>query len=162
MHPLTEVAPAFVEMAHRIVWCTVATVDREGRPRSRILHPIWQWDGDQLIGWIGTGPTPTKRAHLDAHPYMSLNYWTPTHDTCVAECRATWAFDDETRTMVWNLFKHGPAPVGYDPAIVPVWSGPTAPTFAALRLEPWRLRVFPGSVLMGQGGAVLTWQGNDG
>jgi len=161
MHPLTEVAPAFVEMAHRIVWCTVATVDSKGRPRSRILHPIWQWEGDQLIGWIGTGPTPTKRAHLEAHPYMSLTYWTPTHDTCVAECRATWAFDDETRTMVWNLFKHAPAPVGYDPAIVPVWSGPTAPTFAAVRLEPWRLRVFPGSVLMGQGGTVLTWQGND-
>lgn len=162
MHPLQEVAPAFVEMAHRIVWCTVATVDSKNRPRSRILHPIWQWDGDQLIGWIGTGPTPTKRAHLDAHPYMSLTYWTPTHDTCVAECRATWAFDDETRTMVWNLFKHAPAPVGYDPAIVPAWSGPTAPAFAAVRLAPWRLRVFPGSVLMGQGGTVLTWQGNDG
>ena len=29
--------------------------------------------------------------------------------------------------------------------------------FAALRLEPWRLRVFPGSVLMGQGGEILTW-----
>lgn len=162
MHPLQEVAPAFVEMAHRIVWCTVATVDSKNRPRSRILHPIWQWDGDQLIGWIGTGPTPTKRAHLDAHPYMSLTYWTPTHDTCVAECGATWAFDDETRTMVWNLFKHAPAPVGYDPAIVPAWSGPTAPAFAAVRLAPWRLRVFPGSVLMGQGGTVLTWQGNDG
>jgi hypothetical protein len=27
-----------------------------------------------------------------------------------------------------------------------------------LKLEPWRLRVFPGSVLMGQGGTVLTWQ----
>lgn len=162
MHPLNEVAPAFVEMAHRIVWCTVATVDSKNRPRSRILHPIWQWDGEQLSGWIGTGPTPTKRAHLDAHPYMSLTYWTPTHDTCVAECRATWAFDDETRTMVWNLFKHAPAPVGYDPAIVPAWSGPTAPAFAAVRLEPWRLRVFPGSVLMGQGGTVLTWQGHDG
>ena len=162
MHPLNEVAPAFVEMAHRIVWCTVATVDSKNRPRSRILHPIWQWDGEQLSGWIGTGPTPTKRAHSDAHPYMSLTYWTPTHDTCVAECRATWAFDDETRTMVWNLFKHAPAPVGYDPAIVPAWSGPTAPAFAAVRLEPWRLRVFPGSVLMGQGGTVLTLQGHDG
>src|ERR687898_1685714 len=91
MHGMTDlaaVAPAFVEMAHRIVWATVATVDPEERPRSRILHPIWEWDGESLTGWIGTGPTPVKRAHLDHSPYMSVNYWAPNHDTCVAECRA--------------------------------------------------------------------------
>jgi hypothetical protein len=158
MNRLTEVAPAFIEMAHRIVWCSAATVDAQDRPRSRILHPIWQWDGERLGGWIATGPTPAKRAHLDAHPYLSLNYWTPSHDTCVAECRATWAFDDETRAMVWNLFATAPPPVGYDPAIIPGWDSPTSPAFAALRLEPWRLRVFPGAALLGQGGAVLTWQ----
>ena len=66
MSTLKQVAPAFLKMAHQIVWCTVATVDSDGRPRSRILHPIWQWDGRELIGWIATGPTPTKRAHLNA------------------------------------------------------------------------------------------------
>jgi len=155
---LNEVVPAFVKMAHDIVWCTVATVDSRGRPRSRILHPIWQWDGETLIGWIGTSPTPTKRAHLAASEYVSLNYWRPTHDTCVAECRASWGFDDERRIMVWELFKNAPAPVGYDPAIVPDWHGPTSDNFAVLRLEPWRLRVFPGTILMQQGGEVLTWQ----
>lgn len=158
MNELAEVAPAFVAMAHRIVWASVATVDGQRRPRSRILHPIWQWDGQRLVGWIATGPTPTKRAHLEASPYASLSYWAPSHDTCAAECRVTWAFDDETRTMVWNLFATGPAPVGYDPAIVPGWKSPTAEVFAALRLDPWRLRVFPGSVLMGQGGQVLNWR----
>lgn len=39
MDELNAVAPAFVEMAHRIVWASVATVDGQGRPRSRILHP---------------------------------------------------------------------------------------------------------------------------
>ena len=158
MNTLSETAPAFVEMAHRIVWCSVASVDAQGRPRSRILHPIWQWDGSQLVGWIGTGPTPTKRSHLKASPFMSVNYWTPSHDTCVAECRASWAFDDETRIMVWNLFANAPQPVGYDPAIVPAWGRPTSDTFAVLRLDPWRLRVFPGSVLLGQGGQVLSWR----
>ena len=157
MSELSDVAPAFVAMAHQIVWCTVATVDKHGRPRSRILHPIWQWDGRQLVGWIATSPTPVKRAHLQASPYASLNYWSPSHDTCVAECRAALVFDDETRTMVWNLFRHGPEPVGYDPAIVPAWTSPTADAFAAMRLDPWRLRVFPGTVLLGQGGQVLTW-----
>lgn len=158
MNDLTTVAPAFVEMAHRIVWCSAATVDARGRPRSRILHPIWQWDGTCLVGWIGTEATPIKRAHLHANPYMSLNYWSPSHDTCVADCRATWAFDDATRTMVWDLFRTAPAPVGYDPAIVPGWTTPLVEVFAVLRLDPWHLRVFPGSVLMGQGGEVLNWR----
>lgn len=158
MNSLAETASAFVNMAHSIVWCSVATVDGKGRPRSRVLHPIWLWDGKELIGWIATGPTPTKRAHLQAHPFVSLNYWSPIQDTCVAECRATWAFDDATRTKVWELFANGPAPVGYDPKMIPGWTSPTAASFAALKLEPWRLRVFPGTVLMGKGGNVLTWQ----
>jgi hypothetical protein len=158
MSEYAEIAPAFLEMAHTIVWCSAATVDRRGRPRARILHPIWQWDGDQLVGWIGTGPTPTKRAHLEQTPHISANYWSPNQDTCVAECRATWAFDLETRRMVWDLLKNGPEPVGYDPAIIPGWDDPSDDAFAAVRLDPWRLRVFPGSVLMGQGGDVLSWQ----
>ena len=158
MSDLATVAPAFVEMAHRIVWSSVATVGPWGRPRSRILHPLWQWDGTELVGWIATGPTPVKRAHLESNPYLSASYWAPTHDTCVADCRATWAFDDETRTWLWQRFKDAPAPVGYDPGLIPAWSGgPTSPAFAGLRLKPRRLRVFPGTVMLGGGGEVLTW-----
>lgn len=40
---LTDVAPAFRDMAHAIVWASVATVDADGRPRTRILHPLWTW-----------------------------------------------------------------------------------------------------------------------
>jgi hypothetical protein len=159
MQTLNEVAPAFVSMAHSIVWCTVATTDPEGRPRTRILHPIWLWDGADLVGWIATGPTPVKTADLEAHPNVSCNYWSPNHDTCTADCTTTWAFDDDTRTMVWELFKNGPAPVGYDPSIVPVWAdGPLSPAFAGLRLDPWRLRVFPGTMLLEARGDVLTWR----
>jgi hypothetical protein len=158
MSELAEVAPAFVEMAHRIVWASVATVDRQGRPRTRILHPLWVWEHGQLVGWIATSPTPTKRGHLAGHPYASVSYWAPSHDTCAAECRATLHLDDATRTMVWDLFTTAPAPVGYTPSIVPAWTAPTADAFAAMRLEPWRLRVFPGTVLLGQGGTVLSWQ----
>ena len=145
MNSLDEVAPAFVAMAHTIVWASAATVDSQGRPRSRILHPLWQWDGATLTGWIATGPTPAKRAHLAHSPYVSLNYWAPSQDTCLAECRADWCFDDETRTRIWQLFAETPPPVGYDPAIIPAWTSPTAPAFAVLRLAPWRLRVFPGT-----------------
>jgi hypothetical protein len=157
-HELARAAPAFVEMAHRIVWASVASVDRLGRPRSRILHPVWIWDGQTLTGWIGTRPTPLKRGHLQHSPYLSCSYWSPSHDTCVAECEAELLEDDATRSHVWQLLKEAPEPVGYDPASVPGWQTPTSPAFAALRLRPWRLRVFPGTVLLGQGGEVLVWQ----
>jgi hypothetical protein len=51
MDELSATAGAFVAMAHRIVWCTVATVDSQGRPRSRVMHPIWEWDGQVLLGF---------------------------------------------------------------------------------------------------------------
>jgi hypothetical protein len=138
---LVDTAPAFVEMAHQIVWCSAATVDAHRRPRSRILHPIWQWDGHDLVGWIATSPTAIKRAHFKVSPYISINYWSPSQDTCV-----------------WDLFLNAPEPLGYEPSIIPAWKSPTSEAFAVLRLEPWRLRVFPGSVFRRQGGAVLNWR----
>ncbi len=158
MNDLPEVAPKFIEMAHRIVWATAVTVDSQSRPRSRILHPIWQWNGEHLVGWIGTSPTPIKRAHLSANPYMSINYWDSSHDTCLAECRANLLLDDTSRMMVWNLLLNTPEPVGYDPSIISAWTSPTAEAFAVIKLEPWRLRVFPGSLLLNQTGTLLTWQ----
>jgi|SRR4051794_910568 len=156
---LARTVPAFLAMAHRIVYATVGTVDRAGRPRSRIMHLVWEWDGERLTGWAGTVPSTLKRRHLASSPYMSCNYWSPEHDTCVAECRAELLLDDDLRRDVWERLKAAPEPAGYDPAIAPMWAGgPGSEQFGGLRLEPWRLRVFPGTVLLGEGGDVLTWQ----
>ena len=141
MSTLAEIAPAFVEIAHRIVWCTVATVDTKGRPRTRILHPIWEWDGDTLVGWIATSPDSPKAKHLASTPLVSLTYWDPTHDVATADAEASWHNDDETRTWLWNRYKDAPPPVGYDPAMIPGWDEPTSPGFGALRLDPTSLRV---------------------
>ena len=157
MSPLDEIAQPFIDVAHRVVWATVATVDGHDRPRSRVLHPIWEWSDGELVGWIATGPTPVKVAHLDRSPYVSVNYWDATHDVATAECAASWHHDDETCTRIWNLFADAPEPVGYDPSIIPVWENPTQPEFAALRLDPWRLRVFPGTMLLQGQGEVLDW-----
>lgn len=158
MTPLAQTAPAFVAMAHSIVWASVATVDADGRPRTRILHPIWEWDGTDLFGWVATVPTPIKRAHLAAHPYVSVSYWTANHDTCSAECLVEWYRDDETRTAVWQKFASAPEPVGYDPAIIPMWAGgPTSDEFAVLRLAPYRLRVMPGIAMTQGQGEILSW-----
>jgi hypothetical protein len=161
MTTFDDTARAFVEMAHTIVWATAATVDPSGRPRSRILHPLWEPADDDttLTGWVATSPTPLKRAHLAHSPFVSVTYWSPGHDTCTAECHAELLVDDATRRRTWDAFTGAPPPVGYDPAIVPAWrDGPTSPGFAVMRLTPWRLRVFPGTVLLGQGGTVHTWQ----
>ncbi|ANE82304.1 pyridoxamine 5-phosphate oxidase [Mycobacterium adipatum] len=157
MSPLEQVAPAFVEMAHSIVWASVATVDADSRPRSRILHPIWEWDGTDLLGWVATVPSPVKHEHLAVHPYVSVNYWAPSHDTCSSDCLVEWYFDDETRTAVWDKFIDAPEPLGYDPKIIPGWDSPTSPTFAVLRLAPYRLRVMPGTVMTAARGQVLSW-----
>jgi hypothetical protein len=157
MTELATIAPAFVDMAHRIVWASAATIDPQDRPRTRILHPLWEWDGERLTGWIATGPTPVKKADLDHRPFVSLSYWAPNHDTCAADCATEWHLDLETRRWLWDRYTNAPAPVGYDPGIVPGWDAPDSPGFGALRLEPYRLRVFPGTVLLRGEGEVLRW-----
>jgi hypothetical protein len=157
MSTLEETAPAFVAVAHRIVWATVATVDPTGQPRTRILHPIWEWDGDRLTGWIATGPTSPKARDLDHESRVSLTYWDATHDVATADCDTAWETDLAAKRAGWERFAQGPEPVGYDPSIVPTWESPESPSFGILRLEPLRLRVFPGTLLLQGTGDLLTW-----
>lgn len=157
MSGLTEIAPAFVEMAHRIVWCTVATVDTAGRPRTRILHPIWEWDGERLTGWIASNPQSLKGRHLARTSYASCTYWNPDHDTCSADCLAEWTNDPASKQALWDRFANAPAPVGYVPSIVPAWTSPDVEAFGVIRLTPYRLRVMPGSLMLQGTGQLLTW-----
>lgn len=161
MDPLITVAPAFVEVAHRVVWATMATVDGQGRPRSRLVHPVWDWDGERLTGWVGTLVTSEKQSHLRRTPYASLNYWDPKQDVATAECRAELLLDDESCTRVWERFKALDPPLGYDGAIIPMWSeGPTSPAYGTIRFDPWRLRVFPATYGATDGavGTILAWR----
>ena len=63
-----------------------------------------------------------------------------------------------TRRAGWDRFATGPAPVAYDPAIIPMWTDPDVPDFGVLRLTPTRLRVMPGSMMAGGAGELLTWR----
>lgn len=159
MTELSTIAPAFVDMAHRIVWCTVATTGVDGHPNTRVLHPIWEWDGTRLTGWIATSPLSPKAADLTHLPAVSLTYWDATHDTCTADCDTEWDSTPELRQAGWDRFAHGPAPVGYDPSIIPPWTSPEAEAFGILRLHPTRLRVMPGTVMLQGQGELLTWRG---
>ena len=105
---LARVAPAFVEMAHRIIWATVATASSSGEIRTRVLHPLWEWDGSTLSGVIATYPTPLKRKHLGENPRVSLNYWDDSQDACTAECDARLHTDVATKRATWDKFASTP------------------------------------------------------
>jgi hypothetical protein len=144
----------FLDRAHRIVWCSVATVGPDHRPRTRILHPIWELY-DELTGWIVTRATPVKVRHLAHSPYVSCSYWEPGHEVAVADCDAEWVTDAVTRQRVWELYRDAPAPLGYD-----FWSvfpdGPSGESPSLLRLTPYRLRLADVETLSGRK-VALAW-----
>jgi len=132
----------FLEFTSTIVWCTATTVDPEGRPRSRILHPLFEVRDGRPIGWVMTGRTPIKTAHLAANPHVACSYWSPEQHTVIADCVATWVEDLETKRRVWDLFATTPPPLGYDPNPLGTLGGPGDDRFTPLRLDPWRVAVF--------------------
>ena len=147
-----EIEDEFMARVRRIVWCTVATVDRQGRPRTRILHPLWEGS----TSWIGTSPISLKAKHLEHNPYVSLSYWDPQQQQIYADCKAEWHNDVATKRRIWELYKSTPPPLGYDPAIIPPWKdGPDTPAFGVLKLIPWRIEL---SGLAGKGGLPKVWR----
>lgn len=131
-----EIEEKFKETTQRVVWCTVTTMDRQNRPRSRILHPVW----DGTTGWIATGRESHKAKHIANNPFVSLSYWDQQHEQVQVECKAEWADDQAAKDQLWDLLKTTPEPVGYDP--VAFWPSAEDPSFGALQLTPWRIEVW--------------------
>ena len=131
----SEIEEEFLRRVRTMVWCSVATVDSRQRPRSRILHPIWEG----ATGWIGTHRNSFKSGHLARNPYVSLAYITDLMKPVYADCRAEWVEDLDQKRRVWDLFKNTPPPLGYDPAID--FIRPDHENFGLLRLTPWRIAI---------------------
>ncbi|MCB1693274.1 MAG: pyridoxamine 5'-phosphate oxidase family protein [Pseudomonadales bacterium] len=126
----------FHDRVSRIVWCTFTTIDRQDRPRSRILHPIWEGHH----GWIATGRHSHKSKHIERNPFVSLTYWDAAQEQVYADCKATWADDKETKDRVWALYESTPPPLGYD--LTAFWpNGSGDPEFGVISLEPWRIEL---------------------
>lgn len=130
-----QIEKEFAERVGRIVWCTVATVDRRGRPRSRILHPIWE--GNR--GWVATRRHSFKERHLAHNPHVSLSYWDPDQEQVYADCTARWNDDPATKRRIWELFGSTPEPRGYD--LGTIWESPEDPEYGLLELVPWRIEL---------------------
>jgi hypothetical protein len=142
--PSADLLTEFVRVAHRIVWCTLATVDRLERPRSRVVHPYWEQAEGEVTGWAFVRPATPKVAHLTRRPHVSCSYWDLTHEIAVAECDAAIADDEATRLKVWNLFSSTDEPLGFDPRIMG-GEDHRDEKITVLRMTPWRLNTARGA-----------------
>jgi general stress protein 26 len=130
----------FLRLTAEIVWCSVTTVGADGRPRARLLHPIWEIVDGRPVGWITTRRSPVKAAHLAHDPYVTCAYWRPSHDAVFVDCRATWQDSLDKKRRIWHWFQTTPPPLGYDPSTI--WKdGPTDPEYSVLKLEPERVQI---------------------
>jgi hypothetical protein len=129
----SEIEEEFFRRVQSMIWCNVATVDHQQRPRSRLLHPIWEG----ATGWIATHRNSYKRKHLAHNPYVSLAYITNIMQPVYVDCTAMWIEELEQKRRIWELFKNTPAPVGFDPA--PDFVSAEHENFGLLKLTPWRI-----------------------
>ena len=146
-----EIEAEFIKRVHTMVLCSAATIDAHNRPRSRILHPIWEG----ATGWIGTHRHSHKAHHLERNPYMSLAYTGDAMNPVYVDCKAEWRDDLAEKQRIWDLFKNAPQPLGYDPAQDFIRFDHE--NFGLLKLTPWRIDLvsFP-APSMGEGTRV--WQ----
>lgn len=149
-----ELAAPFEAVVRAVNWPAMTTVDGRGRPRTRIVHPVWEGH----TGWVFTGRHSHKEKHLARSPYVSLAYVNDAGmradaDQVYADCRTDWVDELAEKRRVWELFKTLPPPYGYDPALF-FPSGPDDPEIGLLKLTPWRIEVFSLAGAM-QGGAKV-------
>jgi len=131
-----RIADVFQQRTHRIVWCSLATVNRKGRPRTRIMHPIWEGP----VGWIATGRWSAKAADLDHNPFVSLSYWDQKQEQVHVDARAYWEEDIDEKRRIWRLFGSLEPPIGYD--LATFFGSAEDPDYGLLKIIPWRIELY--------------------
>ncbi|WP_371784105.1 pyridoxamine 5'-phosphate oxidase family protein [Streptosporangium subroseum] len=147
MMSFTAIQDEFNAYIGDIVYATMTTVDKKGRPRARVLIPVWEIVGGRPVGWLATYKTPVKAAHLAGNPHTAFSYWTPRQNAVSIDTVAEWIDDLEIKRHVWDLYREtSPAGAGYD--LGRFWrEGPADSGLHVLRLEPWRVQVIRGTDL---------------
>jgi len=128
----SEIEEEFLQRIRSMVYCSAATIDLHQRPRSRVLHPVWE----HRTGWVTTGPNTAKAAQLAVNPFISLAFIADPFIPVYVECRATWQDDPVTRQRIWDLFKT------FDVDLTVSWDNVDNPAYAVLRLDPWRIELY--------------------
>ena len=143
-----EIELEFIERAHRMVWCDMATVGHDGRPRTRIVHPVWEGNA----AWITSFRVGPKAEDIDRNPYVSLAYVSDPLKPAYAECVASWMDDRDERIAVWERIAAIPEPLGYNAQTM--FGSYDVPNLTMLRLEPWRIRL----PVAGDASARRSWE----
>jgi hypothetical protein len=117
---------------HRVVWCNLATIDTLNRPRSRILHPIWEGSS----GWINPRSQTLIAKHLAHNPYVSLARTADKAKPTYTDCKAEWIDGTQQKQRIWDIFKNAPPSFVYDP--ITIYKGADHPGFGPLKLTPCR------------------------
>ncbi|MEV6157658.1 pyridoxamine 5'-phosphate oxidase family protein [Nonomuraea sp. NPDC052129] len=145
----SEIEDQFAAYIGDIVYATMTTVDAKGRPRARVLIPIWEVVDGRPIGWLATYRTPVKAAHLAGNPHTTFSYWTPRQNAVSLDTVAEWVDDLTLTRRAWNLYRKGSPPgAGYE--LGNFWTSPADPQLHVLRLTPWRVQVIRGTDLQGK------------
>ena len=131
----TEMQPEFLARVSQAVYCNMTTVDRQNRPRSRMIHPIW----DGPIGWLISWPQSHKAKHLRTNPYISLAYIQDKEKPVYVDCRAEWVMQEGEQIRIWMLHQQTPPPLGFDPQ--PHYGDIHHHYFGLLKLTPWRIEL---------------------
>lgn len=137
-HDFAKIQSELMARIEKMVWCNAATVDGQGRPRSRILHPLWEGS----TAWVTADRNSFKSRHLARTPYISLAYVSDPAKPAYVDCHAEWVVDRESRLHVWNLCSTFPEPMGFDPALIYGTvdePGEGQPEFGVLKLTPYRI-----------------------
>jgi general stress protein 26 len=125
----------FLQRVVKAVYCSMATVDCKGRPRSRMMHPIWEGP----TGWVISWPESHKSKHLQANPYVSLAYIYDKDKPLYVDCLAEWVNKESEKERIWDLHKTTPSPLGFDPE--PHYGSIHHPYYGLLRFRPWRIEL---------------------
>jgi len=137
----------FLEITAATVFCTATTVDGRGRPRNRILHPIFLVRDDLPLGYALTGKSPLKTKHLEANPHVACSFWSPSHDTVFIDAVATWVDGEAELADTWALFRDTPTPLGWGQAGLDGYGADEwrSEIYTPLRLDPWRVQIMRGT-----------------
>src|SRR5215475_9521681 len=105
-----DIQVEFMNRVQQAVYCNVATVDQKNRPRSRVMHVVW----DGPIGWVITWPESHKARHLAHNPHVSLAYVSQPKKQVYVEALAEWVNEAGEKLRIWELHKTIPPPLGFD------------------------------------------------
>lgn len=157
--PFAALQDDFLRYITDIVYCTVTTVGPDRRPRSRIMHPVFEVVDGLPRGAVVTDRSPIKVRHLAENPHVSCSYWSPAQNVVHVDAIARWAEGDQEKQEVWDLCAGTPEPLGFDPGTSGYGDGGIHhPQFHPLVLTPYRVSVLHAQQLADGDYSPTVWQ----